>query len=118
MKMNHTKKTFNGRAFVSVVTLFLFAGLAVSGVMLQVTGHQTLSFGVVYWHVMHILFAAVFLVFASVHTLLNVKVLRGYLSKAKNIVSRELIAGLILPAIILLGCWLLSEHLAQFHEIH
>jgi hypothetical protein len=64
---------------------------------------------------MHNLFAVVFLVFALVHILRNVKALKSYLLKAKNAVSRELIAGLVLLAIILLGCCLLSGHLEQFH---
>ncbi|MDR1172332.1 MAG: DUF4405 domain-containing protein [Bacteroidales bacterium] len=115
--MNHTKKSFNGRAFVSIVTLLFFTGLVVSGIMLQATDHQSLTFNIVYWHVMHILFAVVFLVFALVHILRNIKALKSYLSKAKNVISRELIAGLVLLAIILLGCWLLSGYLAQFHEI-
>jgi hypothetical protein len=117
MKMNYTKKSFNGRAFVSIVTLLFFAGLAVSGIMLQATDHQPLTFSIVYWHVMHNLFAVVFLVFALVHILRNIKALKSYLSKAKNAISRELIAGLVLLAIILLVCWLLSGNLAQLHEI-
>jgi hypothetical protein len=115
--MNRTKKLFNVRAFISIVTLLFFMSLAISGVMLQVTDHQPPDFGVVYWHVMHNLSAIVFLVFASVHIVRNGKALKCYIAKAKNAISRELIAGLILLIIILSGCWLLSEHLARLHAI-
>jgi hypothetical protein len=64
---------------------------------------------------MHNIFAVVFLVFTPVHIVRNGKALKGYLSKAKNAISKELIAGLILLAIILLGCLLLSEHIAGKH---
>ncbi|MDR0414482.1 MAG: DUF4405 domain-containing protein [Prevotellaceae bacterium] len=115
-KMNNLGKSFNGRAFVSIVTLLFFISLAVSGIMLQVTDHQPLGFGMVYWHVVHNFSAIVFLVFASVHIVRNGKALKSYISKAKNFISKELVAGLILLMVILLGCWLLSEHLVQFHH--
>jgi ABC-type uncharacterized transport system involved in gliding motility auxiliary subunit len=115
--MNHIKKSFNNRAFVSIVALLFFVSLAVSGIMLQVTDHQSYTFSIVYWHVMHNFSAVVFLVFALVHIVRNGKALMSYLVKAKNIVNKELIAGLILLIIILSGCWLLSEYLAQVHKI-
>ncbi|MDR1583493.1 MAG: DUF4405 domain-containing protein [Prevotellaceae bacterium] len=116
--MNTTKKSFNSRAFVSIVTLFFFISLVVSGIMLQITDHQSYTFGIVYWHVMHNFSAVVFLVFALVHIVCNGKMLKSYLVRAKSIINKELIAGLILLIIILLGCWLLSEHLVQLHKIN
>ncbi|MDR1631565.1 MAG: DUF4405 domain-containing protein [Dysgonamonadaceae bacterium] len=115
--MNHIKKSFNNRAFVSIVALLFFVSLAVSGIMLQVTDHQSYTFSIVYWHVMHNFSAVVFLVFALLHIVRNGKVLKSYLAKARNTVSKELVAGLILLVIILSGCWLLSEHLVQIHNI-
>jgi ABC-type uncharacterized transport system involved in gliding motility auxiliary subunit len=116
--MNHTKKSFNSRAFISIATLLFFISLAVSGIMLQVTDHQTYTFSIVYWHVMHNLSAIVFLAFASVHIVRNGKVLKSYLAKAQNAISKELIAGLILLIIILSGCWFISRSLIQIHQIN
>jgi uncharacterized membrane protein len=116
--MKPTQKLFNGRSFVSIVTLLFFISLVVSGVMLQVTDHQPLNFGLVYWHVMHNFSAIVFLIFASAHIVRNGKALKCYMARVKNAISRELLAGLILLIIILSGCWLLSEHLTGFHAIH
>jgi uncharacterized membrane protein len=113
--MNRSRRLFSGRAFVSIVTLLFFVSLVVSGVMLQATGHRPLDFGRVYWYVMHNFSAIVFLVFASLHIVRNGKALKGYLARAKNAVSRELVAGVILLIIILTGCRFLSEYLAGFH---
>jgi hypothetical protein len=116
--MNNTGKSFNSRAFVSIVTLLFFINLVVSGIMLQVTDHQPYTVYIVYWHVMHNFSAIVFLVFALIHIVRNGKTLKNYLSKAKNVIGKELIASLILLIIILSGCWLLSEYMAQLHNIH
>jgi predicted transporter len=118
MKQENDKKRFNSRAFVSIGTFIFFVCLAVSGIMLQVTDHQPYTFWKVYWKVMHNFAAIAFLIFSLGHISRNWKVLQNYVTKAKNIIiSKEMIAGLIILTAIAVECWILSKLLMQHHNI-
>jgi hypothetical protein len=117
--MNNIRKTLNGRAFISIGTLLFFTGLLVSGIAIQATEHQPNVFCRIYWKVMHNLMAIGFIIFTLLHTWRNMKVLKSYIvSKVKNSISKELIVGLILVAIIASVSWFIAQRLIQIHQIN
>ena len=65
--MKSDKLSFNNRAFVSVGTLLFFIGLVISGIGIQTTGHEAISFVKVYWIVIHNFMAITFIVFSISH---------------------------------------------------
>ena len=110
---------FNSRAFVSIGVLLVFICLAISGIMLQITDHQSYTFWKVYWKVMHNFVAIAFLVFSLGHIGRNRKALKSYISKANSAtIGKEMIFGIILLALIILACFSLSIYLMQIHNIH
>jgi hypothetical protein len=116
--MNNIQKSFNGKAFISIGTLLFFIGLLVSGIAIQATEHQLNAFWKIYWKATHNLMAIGFIIFALLHTGQNMGALKKYIvAKAKNSVSTELTAGLILLATIAWGCWLIARYLMKIHQI-
>ncbi len=110
------KRKFSIRAWVSLVLVFTFAALAVSGVVLyfappcsvaDATGWTILALSKDQWSAVHVITSIVFLVVALVHLLVyNWGPLKAYIKQktpSRLPVRRELIAAVVVFVLLLAG---------------
>lgn len=110
--------TFKTRSFLSIGTFLFFIMLASSGIALKITDHQSYTFFKILSTSVHNISAIGFLIFAIWHIMKNWKAIKSYMSgTAKKIVSREMLAGLILIVIIVIMCWIKAVNTASEYGI-
>jgi hypothetical protein len=112
---NDTKKRFNWRAFVSVLTALSFVGMAFTGVILFVvppgrianwSGWTLLALTKHQWIGLHDWFSVIFVVASVFHLYLNWKAFVGYFkSKVRKAFAlrAEWVVALVVCAVVLLG---------------
>lgn len=109
------KNRFQFRAFISVLSGFLFVLLVVTGIVLYITprGRVANWTGWTFWHLtkhewigLHICFSAVFLVTCLVHLWLNIKPMIRYFIQSVQTAKRlrwEPVAALVLCGVVFVG---------------
>ena len=108
MEQKPNKKTFNKRAFVSIVMFLSGLCLPISGIMNHKLQSDLLSVERHFWMSVHNSAAILFTIFAIIHISYNWKVLVHYTKKVKEIsISKEAISAIVL-VIIIVG--LISSH--------
>lgn len=102
------KKSFNRRAFVSIVMFLSGLCLPISGIINHKLQLESLTVERHFWMSVHNSAAVLFAIFAILHISYNWRVLMNYAKKVKEIaISKEAIAAFVL-VIILVG--LISSH--------
>lgn len=111
MKKESNKKTFNKRAFISIVMFLSGLCLPISGIMNHKLQFDSLSVERHFWMSVHNSAAILFTIFVIIHISYNWSILIRYMKKVKEVsLSKEAISALIL-VIIIVG--LISSH--AFH---
>ena len=108
MEQKSKNKTFNKRAFVSVVMFLAGLCIPVSGLMNHNLQLEPMTVQRHFWMSVHNSAAILFAVFALIHIFYNWRVLVHYLKKVKEIsISKEAITAFALVMIIV---GLISSH--------
>jgi len=112
------KKSFNTRSFLSIGTFLFFILLAISGIALHKTDDKPYTFFKVFSTVAHNISAVGFLIFSTGHVLKNWKAIKSYMSgKAKKMVSREMLIGIILLTVVLALCLMKTVGMSKAHGL-
>ena len=112
------KKSFNTRTFLSIGTFLFFIVLALSGIALHVTDHKPDTFFKVFSMVAHNISAVGFLIFSAGHIFKNWKAIKSYISgRAKKMVSREMLIGIIILTVILALCLMKAVGMSKAHGL-
>ena len=112
------KKSFNTRSFLSIGTFLFFILLAISGIVLHATDNKPYTFHKVFFMVAHNISAVGFLIFATGHILKNWKPIKSYMSgKAKKMVSREMLTGIIILIVALALCLMKAVGMSKGHGL-
>ena len=112
------KKSFNTRSFLSIGAFLFFIVLSLSGIALHVTDHKTDTLFKVFSMVAHNISAVGFLIFSIGHILKNWKAIKSYMSgKAKKVVSREMLIGIIILTVILALCLIKTFGMSKAHGL-
>lgn len=110
--------TFKTRSFLSIGTFLFFIMLAASGIALKITDHQSYTFLKIFSTTVHNISAIGFLIFSTGHIAKNWKAIKSYMSgTARKIVSREMLAGLILIVIIVIICCIKAVNTASEYGV-
>jgi hypothetical protein len=101
MEQNVKKKSFNRRAFISIVMFFSGLSLPFSGLMNHKLQFEQLTMERHFWMTVHNSAAILFTIFAIIHISYNWRILINYAKKSKEIfISKEALIAIVLVIVI------------------